>query len=462
MTSRIKNLLYVKEQIMAVKSFEEKLNEREAAIRQQWAAQSKAKKVTATADLPSADDSPTAVKREMEHELSLLKMMANEQIPTGVRSMTETDYAGLLERIKEAFARHGIPSENIWLQLSSPKWWAVSLFLPYKGLAVKKINSTVQKILADDIGVDVSCADYFGKNPKFQAHEWYFMPPEIPKDIKRCIDVAGEFGMQAEANTELGMGIPVPKRAKNTGRVPVIVLPEELYRRIESGEKTVEYRNLVSYYCDLFFDTGKMEKAVKFQLGYSGKDGGKPERMAWEITDIMLVSERGKLAPAMTNGKMSTFKNLPCPFAPVAYAIKLGNRLDISHLPDDKLQFETVEAISVSPDESRVLVDDIKAGRLKSKSPDGYLVLKAQFYDAIEVGTKKVEYRDFTEYNLKRTIGIKTVRFNRGYVKNASQMRLEVEKIVLLDGDDNECDPFNVPDGFWPMTIAIHLGKRIM
>lgn len=107
------------------------------------------------------------------------------------------------------------------------------------------------------------------------------------------------------------------------------------------------------------------------------------------------------------------------------------------------------------------LVDGIKAGRLKSKSPDGYLVLKAQFYDAIEAGTKKIEYRDFTEYNLKRTIGIKTIRFNRGYVKGAKQMRWEVGKIVLLDGEDNECDPFNVPDDFWPVTIAIHLGKRI-
>ena len=446
---------------MADISFEEKLKEREAAIRQNWEAQSKAKIVMTTAGTPGDNDSPNAVKREMTLELSLLKMMAKEDVPTGVRDMTEADYAGLLERIKEAFARHGFPSENIWLQLSSPKWWAVSLFLPYKGLTVKKVNSTVQKILVDDIGVDYSCADYFGKNPKFQAHEWYFMPPEIPKDIKKCVDVAGEFNMQRHANTEIGMGIPVPNKAKNTGRVPVLALPEELYRKIELGDKTVEYRNLVSYYCDLFFDTGKMEKAVKFQLSYSGKHGDKPERMAWEICDIMLVSEHGKTAPAMTNGKMSTFKNLPCPFAPVAYAIKLGKRLDISKLPDDKLQFETVEAISVSTDESQALVDGLKAGRLKSKSPDGYLVLKAEFYDAIEAGTKKVEYRDFTEYNLKRTIGIKTVRFNRGYVKNASQMRWEVEKIVLLDGEDNECDPFNVPDDFWPVTIAIHLGKRI-
>ena len=109
----------------------------------------------------------------------------------------------------------------------------------------------------------------------------------------------------------------------------------------------------------------------------------------------------------------------------------------------------------------RELIDGSKTGRLKPKSPDGYLVLKAEFYDATESGKKTVEYRDFTEYNIKRTIGIKSVRFNRGYVKGAKQMRWEVAKIVLLDDDNNECDPFNVPEDFWPTTIAIHLGKRI-
>ena len=107
-------------------------------------------------------------------------------------------------------------------------------------------------------------------------------------------------------------------------------------------------------------------------------------------------------------------------------------------------------------------IDGIKAGRLKSKTLDGYLVLKGEFYDAIDSGRKTVEYRDFTEYNLKRTIGLKTIRFNRGYVKNAPQMKWEVEKVVLLDADDNECDPFSVPDGFWPFMIAIHLGKRLV
>lgn len=111
--------------------------------------------------------------------------------------------------------------------------------------------------------------------------------------------------------------------------------------------------------------------------------------------------------------------------------------------------------------EMRRLVADIKAGRLKSKSDDGYLVLKAEFYNAIEAGKKKIEYRDFSEYNIKRTIGLKTVRFNLGYAKDAKRMQWEVKKVVLMDYDGNECDPFNVPDGFWPTTIALHLGKRI-
>ena len=33
---------------------------------------------------------------------------------------------------------------------------------------------------------------------------------------------------------------------------------------------------------------------------------------------------------------------------------------------------------------------------------------------------------------------------------------------VSVFGDSgNEYDPFNVPEDFWPTTIAIHLGKRI-
>lgn len=110
------------------------------------------------------------------------------------------------------------------------------------------------------------------------------------------------------------------------------------------------------------------------------------------------------------------------------------------------------------------LIEGIASGRLKSRSPDGYLVLSGEFYDEIEAGRKKIEYRDFTEYNLKRTIGLKTVRFSRGYGskgKSPKQMRFSVATVVLMDDDNHVCDPFNVPEGFSPTTIALHLGQRI-
>lgn len=43
----------------------------------------------------------------------------------------------------------------------------------------------------------------------------------------------------------------------------------------------------------------------------------------------------------------------------------------------------------------------------------------------------------------------------------AESPRYKVESVKFVDFDGNECDPFDVPDDFWPMTIAIHLGKRI-
>lgn len=122
------------------------------------------------------------------------------------------------------------------------------------------------------------------------------------------------------------------------------------------------------------------------------------------------------------------------------------------------------EAAKAEESEVKTLIEGIKSGRLKSKNSDGYLVLAGRFYDAIESGKKKVEYRDFTAYNLKRTIGIRTIRFNRGYGSRGrppKQMKWEVNRVLLLDDDKRECDPMRTPDGFWPAAIAIHLGQRV-
>ena len=107
------------------------------------------------------------------------------------------------------------------------------------------------------------------------------------------------------------------------------------------------------------------------------------------------------------------------------------------------------------------LVEALREGRIKSKKSEASLVMIGDYYDAIDDGRKTVEFRDFTEYNLKRTIGIKTVCFRRGYRSGAKRMRWEVAKVTLMDEYYAECDPFDVPDGFLPEKIAIHLGKRI-
>ena len=101
----------------------------------------------------------------------------------------------------------------------------------------------------------------------------------------------------------------------------------------------------------------------------------------------------------------------------------------------------------------------IKSGSIRSKSGEGFFVLEGKYYDQIAAGKKTTEYRDITLRNLSKSIGIKTVKLQRGYKK--VQMRYAVESVRLMDANDRECDPYNIPAGFIATTIAIHLGKRI-
>ena len=99
-----------------------------------------------------------------------------------------------------------------------------------------------------------------------------------------------------------------------------------------------------------------------------------------------------------------------------------------------------------------------------SKTGEGCFVLKGEYYDVIEMGRKTTEYRDLTPRNLSLSIGIKTVKFQRGYGHPGHpprQMRFEVSSVRLLDASDRECDPYAIPPGFIATTIAIHQGKGI-
>ena len=101
----------------------------------------------------------------------------------------------------------------------------------------------------------------------------------------------------------------------------------------------------------------------------------------------------------------------------------------------------------------------IKSGAIRSKSGEGFFVLEGKYYDQIATGEKTTEYRDISPRNLSKSIGIKTVKLQRGYKK--VQMRYMVESVKLMDANGRECDPYNIPAGFIATRIAIHLGKRI-
>ena len=115
-------------------------------------------------------------------------------------------------------------------------------------------------------------------------------------------------------------------------------------------------------------------------------------------------------------------------------------------------------------DDVEALVEGVKSGVLKSGTPEGSVELDASLYDVTELVDSTVIYRDFTKDNLMRTIGITTLRLNRGHGgadAPSRRMRWAVDKVTFVDADSNECDPFNVPEDFLPVTIAIHLGKRV-
>ena len=151
------------------------------------------------------------------------------------------------------------------------------------------------------------------------------------------------------------------------------------------------------------------------------------------------------------------------------YCVILNHHDVVGCDPKGELYQYTVAAMSEGSEGDDVawmqeLAEGIKSGAIKSKSGEGYFVLKGEYFDEIKAGRETTEYRDLTPRNLSKSIGIKTVKLQRGYGhpgQPPEQMRFEVASVGLLDADDRECDPYNIPDGFIATTIAIHLGKRI-
>ena len=53
-----------------------------------------------------------------------------------------------------------------------------------------------------------------------------------------------------------------------------------------------------------------------------------------------------------------------------------------------------------------------------------HLILKHEYYDAIDRGDKTIEYRDNTEYYRRKVLKAKFVTFHRGYTKTTMTFRI--------------------------------------
>ena len=109
------------------------------------------------------------------------------------------------------------------------------------------------------------------------------------------------------------------------------------------------------------------------------------------------------------------------------------------------------------------LVNDLNAGKIRAKIAEGRFVMEEDRYDRVEAGKEDREWVLLSRGQLKRSVGIKTVRLYRfdGTLKPKKYMRWEVTSVNLDSADGDECDATRIPPGFWPETIVIHLGKRL-
>ena len=113
------------------------------------------------------------------------------------------------------------------------------------------------------------------------------------------------------------------------------------------------------------------------------------------------------------------------------------------------------------------LMADLRAGKIKAKMSEGRFAMEEDRYDKVAAGKVDREWVLLTRGQLKRSVGIKTVRLYKfdGTLKPKVYMRWEVVSVGLegedSNGDSCECDVVNVPDGFKPESIVIHLGKKL-
>lgn len=248
-----------------------------------------------------------------------------EEKKTMKDSIPQSEINNLLLSIKTAMEKKGFSSAVIRdtkIVEIHPENWEISLLVPCQHISIRKARKAIEKILFTECGVEDRCCDYLGKQPEFNAYEWYFRHPQTPEDIYNRLDQK----IEQELGEEEGWGLPQPSGFKSNSDIVFLTLREDFFEKIKRGEKKTEYRTLNQYYCDKFFSVGVPKKYVKFNKGYSS---GVENQMLLEIEGFVLVDEHGNEVPVYDKkgSLIVSYKQLPRNFAPACYGIKLGQRI---------------------------------------------------------------------------------------------------------------------------------------
>lgn len=168
---------------------------------------------------------------------------------------------------------------------------------------------------------------YLPLNKDKSVWTWKFYHPECPdqflaltEKIEKDGDTAPDMEELAEAMDDEG-GFIVPK-PKDGGNCAYVVLRKEFYDKIESGEKTNEYREYNEYYVGKFLS--HKVNFIKMNLGYStGKS------MTFAIRGLSYLDAEGsaEVPCYKENGELTLEADLPSGFVPRYFKVSLGKRV---------------------------------------------------------------------------------------------------------------------------------------
>lgn len=142
----------------------------------------------------------------------------------------------------------------------------------------------------------------------------------------------------------------------------------------------------------------------------------------------------------------------------------------------DKIEQGKVEEGTSIEEVLKAAEDSQNTSFIVPKEKDGgncaYVIVRKEFFDKIERGEKRSEYRDYNEYYVGKFLShkISFIKLNLGY--SGKSMTFAIDGLSYLDSEGREEVPCykdngelnlenDLPSGFMPRYFKISLGKRV-